>query len=363
MTQRKKPEAPTSPEFRAWLEAEASAPVLDPRDRKLHAAQQRALELDRQVKAMQAELDQSEERVRIALSLGAPMKALKPIKYKRKSMVPGVPVLMASDWHVEETVDPATVNGRNEYNPKIAAKRAESFFVGADWLIDKCRSGWDIREAVLWLGGDMISGYIHEELMESNSMSPTEALLFCQRIIADGIKFLLDQTGLEQLHVPCSFGNHGRTTIRRRHSTGAKNSYEWLMYHALAREFASDDRVEFFIADGSHLYTDVLGRTIRWHHGDDVKYYGGVGGLSIPMRKAADAWDDFQPADITVIGHWHQFADFGDVVVNGSLIGYNAFALSIKARFEQPRQGFFLIDQRYGKRIVTPIYVAGDDTP
>lgn len=356
MTRRKTSQA--SEEFQAWMASQAAEPELDQRDRKLHASQQRNLELDRQLKALQNELDHAEERLRLAMSLGAPAKALKPIKYKRKSMVPGVPVLMASDWHVEETVDPASVNGRNEYNPDIAQKRAESFFVGADWLIDKCRTGWDIKESVLWLGGDLISGYIHEELMESNAMSPTEALLFAQKLISRGIHFLLDETKLERLHVPCSFGNHGRTTHRRRHSTGAKNSYEWLMYHSLAREFADDDRVEFFIADGSHLYTEVLGRTIRWHHGDDVKYYGGVGGLSIPLRKAIDAWNDFHEADITVIGHWHQFADFGDVVVNGSLIGYNAFALSIKARFEQPRQGFFLIDQRYGKRLTTPIYVA-----
>lgn len=347
----------TSDDFQAWLDASKQTPDLDPRDRKLHTTQQRSLELERQVKALQHELDQSEERMRVALALSAPAKRLKPIKYKRKSIVPGVPVLMASDWHVEETVLSATVNGRNEYNPDIAKKRAERFFVGSDWMINRARSGWDIREAVLWLGGDMISGYIHDELMESNAMSPTEASLFCQGIISNGIRFLLDETKIERLQVPCNYGNHGRTTQRRRHSTGAKNSYEWLMYHTLAREFADDDRVEFFVADGSHLYTDVLGRTIRWHHGDDVKYYGGAGGISISLNKATDAWDDFNPADITVIGHWHQFADFGHTVVNGSLIGYNAFALSIKARYEPPRQGFFLIDQRYGKRLVTPIYV------
>ena len=40
---------------------------------------------------------------------------------------------------------------------------------------------------------------------------------------------------------------------------------------------------------------------------------------------------------------------------NGSLIGYNAYAMSIKADYEKPSQTFFLIHPRYGKTIVAPI--------
>ena len=44
-------------------------------------------------------------------------------------------------------------------------------------------------------------------------------------------------------------------------------------------------------------------------------------------------------------------------VSNGSLIGYNEYALSIKAKYEPPQQAFFLIDAERGKRHSTPIWV------
>ncbi len=40
-------------------------------------------------------------------------------------------VIVASDWHIEEMVDPATVSGLNEFNPCIARERAEKFSLGS----------------------------------------------------------------------------------------------------------------------------------------------------------------------------------------------------------------------------------------
>jgi len=53
--------------------------------------------------------------------------------------------------------------------------------------------------------------------------------------------------------------------------------------------------------------------------------------------------------------HFHQLKDGGNWTCNGSLVGYNDFALFIKADFEQPRQTFFLIDRDVGKTAVIPV--------
>jgi hypothetical protein len=37
-------------------------------------------------------------------------------------------VILASDWHLEEVINPETVNYLNEYNPTIAEQRAKNFF-------------------------------------------------------------------------------------------------------------------------------------------------------------------------------------------------------------------------------------------
>lgn len=315
--------------------------------RDVHRLKSQIRELRSINRSLMDQLEDAEHQVEVALELTEnalepqPIKARMP-KKKREAVL----VAMASDWHVEERVDPATINGLNEYNLDIARERSRNYFRNLLWRLNYCR-GKDrnfIEKLVLWLGGDLITGYIHEELQESNYLSPTEATIFCQDILCSGLDFVLEEGGLKELIIPCSIGNHGRTTPRRRHSTASKNSFEWLMYHSMAQRYAGDKRVKFHIADGSHIYMDIFDKTIRFHHGDDVRYYGGVGGLSIPMRKAHDAWNDSRHADITVVGHWHQLVNYGYAIVNGSLIGYNAFAQSIKARFEKPQQGIFLLE-------------------
>src|SRR5690606_25695069 len=153
----------------------------------------------------------------------------------------------------------------------------------------------------------------------------------------------------------------GRTTRKKRAKTRVQNSYEFLLYKQLEQRFAGEPRIEFTIAGGSHLYLDVYDQTIRFHHGDDVRYWGGVGGLTIPLHKSLAAWESFRHADLTCVGHFHQLLHGRDFVVNGSLVGYSEFALSIKAQFEPPQQAFFLVDSRRGRCCSTPLWV--DEAP
>ena len=306
------------------------------------------------VAALQA-LDAATQRAALALEV----RARRPDKVRpRRRSSKGreaCAVILCSDWHVEETVDPATVNDLNAYDPREAERRAENLFHGAAWLTCMAARATTVRDAIVWLGGDLISGYIHEELAESNSLSPTEAILLVQRLVVAGLRSLLEQTQLEAIRVVCSYGNHGRTTPKRRVSTAAKNSFEWLAYHSIRAQLADEERITFSIADGAHSYAEVYGTTIRFHHGDDVR--GGSSGLEAPTRRAVSAWDSTRKADLTVIGHYHQFRDYGRVIVNGSLIGWNAYAQSIRAQFEEPRQAWFLVDKARGKTLVSPLWV------
>jgi hypothetical protein len=127
------------------------------------------------------------------------------------------------------------------------------------------------------------------------------------------------------------------------------------MYHAMANYFKDEPRVTMLIPEGAHSYVNVYGYVIRFLHGHDVKYGGGVGGLTIPLNKSIAQWDKAKKANLTCLGHFHQRFDGGNFLVNGSLIGYNAFALSIKASAEEPAQAFALIDKKRGKTLVCPI--------
>lgn len=271
-----------------------------------------------------------------------------------------VAVVVASDWHIEEVVKAAQVSGLNEFNEQVCANRVRRFFTHTVKLLRKERKATTINKMVLALLGDFISGNIHEDLAETNRLLPTMAIMEAHNHISSGIRYLLKKGELDELTIVCHSGNHGRFTRRQRVSAEAGNSLERYMFFSLRKEFEDDDRVTFIIPEGYMSYIEVLGYTIRFHHGHAIRYRGGVGGLTIPANKAIAQWDKSRQAYLTVFGHFHQFFDSGDFICNGSLIGYNAYALSIKASYEPARQAFFLIDKDDGKTIVAPIILEHD---
>ena len=268
-----------------------------------------------------------------------------------------VSVMTLSDIHIEERVDPSTVNGLNEYNPDIAAASVMQFFRNGLRLHQIFQRDVKIDTILLNLLGDIITGYIHEELMEDNYLSPTQATMLAMDVLSTGIKFLL-KGSKTKLVIPCVVGNHGRTTEKMRISTSYKNSFEWMMYHSLAREFKNEERVHFIIENGYMTYVDVLGYMLRLHHGNAIKYQDGIGGITVPVNKAISQWDKERRAYLDVFGHHHtQMMDAGKFCSNGSVIGYSPYAVKIRAPFQKPMQSFFLIDKKRGKSICAPIFV------
>jgi len=307
------------------------------------------------------QLEKSESTIEhlLALQESSGVKPSPLVKSSSKAIGNATAVMVASDWHVEEKVDPSTVNDLNEYNLTIAEKRASEFFRKGLFLTNLVRNGIKIDRLVLALLGDLISGYIHEELQEDNYLSPTEATLFVQDLLCAGIDFLLKEGNFKEIIIPCCWGNHGRTTMKKRHSTSYKNSYEWMMYKTLEKTYRNNKRVKFIVNNSYHVYLPVYDNfVIRFHHGDNIRYAGGVGGITIPANKAIAQWNKSETAYLDVFGHFHQqMMDCGSFVANGSLIGWNAFAISIKAAYEDPKQSFFVIDKEMGKICDWPIFV------
>jgi hypothetical protein len=263
-------------------------------------------------------------------------------------------VILASDWHVGETVDPETIGYVNEYNADVAKKRAEQFFANAVRLLQIFQKDVEINHVILALLGDFITNTIHEELAETNSMLPANELSFAQDLICSGIDFILANTSVS-LIVPCHSGNHGRMTKKQRISSEAGNSLEYYMYKNIALYFRNNERVQFIIPKGYFSYVEVYDKVLRFHHGHHLSYGGGVGGVTIPINKAIAQWNKIRKVDYDCFGHFHQFLDGGYWLLNGSMIGFNAYAESIKAGFEKPKQTFFLIDKSRGKTVVCPI--------
>ncbi len=327
-----------------------------PRQTSMDALREKAPRMEYQRRAQDKEVEQLKKELETLKKVfpTAPNVIATATKVQGKA----VACMVASDWHVEEPVEKDKVHGINEYNLEIARARAHSFFRNGLRLTDIFSASSDIDTLYLMVLGDTFSNWIHDELIQMNLLSPTDAANFVLQLLIDGVQFLLDNSDYK-LIVDCIPGNHGRMTKRMQSANATETSLETFMYQQLARSFSLDPRVEFRVANSKMLYRKFFDYNIRLIHGDDISYGGGLGGITIPIRKKLAAWDKAIKADLTIMGHFHQFIDGGDFIVNGSLIGYNSYAQSIGASPEEAKQAFFIIHERKGgcKTAVSPIWL------
>ncbi len=251
------------------------------------------------MQAMAAEI----ERLQTEANLASVLPDVRPMPFpirESSNRHEAVAVQIASDWHVDEVVDKAALNGLNEFCLAIARERAKALFQGTLDILVSYKGYSDVRTLVLALLGDFMSGWIHEELADSNSLAPTEALIEVLNMLTGGIDFLLASGAVENIVCVCAVGNHARITQKMPAKGRAVKSYEYLVYRLLQNHYANegDNRVRVQCPAGYFNYLPVLGRILRCHHGDGIKYHGGVGGVHIPLKKAIAQWNKAKWADI-----------------------------------------------------------------
>lgn len=305
-----------------------------------------------------AEGGEYNEIVKAAMSRPTRQPSIKP-RERTSKLREGTPLVLASDWHIEQSVRPEQVAGRNRYNLEIAKQRMTRFFEAVRWAVKQQRDTFKIRDLILWIGGDLIQNFLHEDDVENNLLPPLDALLFIQAELTAGLRFLLEDPEIEQFIIPLNDGNHGRTTKKMRSSTRMQHSLEVFLYAQLKLRFADEPRLKFIMPTSQFTYLDdVYGRTIRCLHGDVFKFGGGVGGLMVPLLRSLARWETVKRADLTILGHWHQRICLPDVMVNGSLIGMDPYAMGGGFPFQSPVQSLRMLDSKRWQGADIPLYVA-----
>ena len=312
-------------------------------------------ELRASIRALTRELDETKRDLAVAIG----STGLKPIKVKKGKSKKGrtFPVLMFSDWHIEEIVPPEQTDGVNEYNPDVAKKRMEVLLHNSAKLIKKEMESSKVSEAVVWLGGDFMSGYIHDELVETTTTPPLRTAEIVYEWLSGSLEYLADQTGIERILVPTSYGNHGRINSGKpRFATAPYHNVEQMIFRSLARDFSEDSRFVFDVRDTRVKVLDISGFQLRVHHGDDLRYQGGTGGFHAPLVNLIRRWDQLTPADFTIMGHYHTLTPLRFACINGSLIGPSEYSRRFGS--ERPTQTFLVIDKERNELAgVNPIWV------
>ena len=321
------------------------------------ASEDKAAKLKREHKDLVEAVKEHEAREKAWFA----MKEQSPIYVPRREFSSGLRegtfCALLSDLHVEETVEPDDSTFHNAYSLEIADLRINRFFDGMKWMIEYKRPVFQIRDVVLWLGGDLKTGHIHEENIETTELAPIETLLWLKPRLIAHIKSLLLDDKIDTLYIVCSYGNHGRNSKKPMRARGAAHSYEWLLYKIIESEFADEPRVRFITNPKGHQYLGVYDWMTHWHHGDETRFQGGVGGIMIPLNKAIARWNEVKYAHLHNIGHYHQYLQTRYLTANGSGIGYNDYAMSIGATPEPAQQACYIIDSKRCKTEKSPLWL------
>lgn len=279
---------------------------------------------------------------------------------KASKSTPGVPTLFASDWHWAEVVHPKQVAGLNEYNLAIAHRRAKALITNTIDLLRNHMVNPSYPGIVFALGGDMVSGGIHEELLATDEVEIMPTVLDLFDVLVWCIETLAEEYG--NVFIPCVTGNHGRSTKKIRAKGRNFTSYDWLTYQFLARHFANDTRIQFAIPDGSDCLYKVYNHRYLLTHGDQARGGDGVIGMLGPVirmdhRKRSRNGQVGQNYDTMLMGHFHQLTQLRRLIVNGSLKGYCEYAYANSFGFEPPQQGLWLTHPSRGITFSMPVQV------
>ena len=272
---------------------------------------------------------------------------------------PGVPTLFLSDLHWAEVVDPKQIGGVNEYNLEIAHKRLDATIESAVHLLKIVDPQMRYPGLVMPLGGDMISGDIHEELEVSNEMPTIPTVIDLYGKLVSVIGFAADQ--FKRVFLPCVTGNHGRNTHKMRAKDRHHTSFDWMLYAFLAKYFERDSRVTFYIPDGPDAYYRVYDHRYLLTHGDQFRGGDGMIGALGPIirgdhkKRSRNGQVDME-YDTLVFGHWHQDIRMRRLIGNGSLKGYDEYAYAGNFGFEPPTQQLWLTHPKYRITYQMPIH-------
>lgn len=347
----------------------------------------RAVRLEGQVKTLQRELRIATEATASTDSLEDMKSAIlqhyghkagataKPFRFNRTKpsatkALAGIPTLMLSDWHYGEVVDPAQINHLNSYDLSIAEKRGNRVFSTAQELLFHHQSGQSYDGAVVVLAGDMLSGNIHEELRMTNDAPVLECLLSLSKLLARNIAGMAEN--FEWLYVPCVPGNHGRVGLKPTSKLAVKDNYDWILYHMVAAEVKGmlGDRcnVEFDISDSLDMRYNLYKTRYLLTHGDQIKGGSGAGGFWPTMFETAmkknqrEVTAGREGFDYMLCGHFHTYGAVSNVIVNGSLKGYDEWVYRMNFGIEGPIQALWTTHPEYGIIDRRPIYAAEPET-
>lgn len=263
-----------------------------------------------------------------------------------------------SDVHRGEAVSMVEMDGFNAYSSDISRARLGRFFARIAALATEHWSGDPPDEIIMCFGGDMLSGNIHAELMETNDAAIPRAVRELAEDLAGGLVLLAHKVGVK-IRVYTVPGNHSRLTLKSQAKRRAAHNLDMLVSDfveaAVRGARLGPEAVEFYGTESPDAYFS----TYRWNwlltHGDAMGVGGGKGyiGPIAPITKGHRLLKDtsFKAGKVVhyvLTGHYHTTARTSFGWANGSVVGYGEYARDLRADPEPAKQNMLVVHERHG---------------
>lgn len=270
----------------------------------------------------------------------------------------GTVSLILSDAHWDEVIRPEQINYPNAYDREVAVKRLKATVERTIVLSRDYITGLSFDGLILWLGGDLVSGNIHDELSRTNDgQHMLDTIDFWSDQLASAIVALADH--FQRVHVPVVVGNHGRTSRKPEAKNAVRSNYDWLLARIVQRALRADERITWNISEARALYETVYEHRYRFEHGDQFK--GGeqiTGPIRPVMFGRQQLLNGGAQFDTLLVCDKHQYSSLPGATVNGSLCGYGEFADGRHYRPEPPQLAFWVDTPENGPSFHLPVLPA-----
>jgi hypothetical protein len=269
----------------------------------------------------------------------------------------GTPVLMLTDWHIGETVKSPQVFNLNSFDERVADQRVRLVVDRAIQLAATHAPPKGFEGGVVFLGGDFVSGWLHEELVRTDWCSPLQSAAWSVSRLIWALRTLRDAWG--RLYVVGVPGNHGRMTKRPPGKDHAFQSFDWLIYTQIAQQLADNTRdrktIILSVPDDGEQIVPVANTRYHLMHGHQLGVKGGDGiiGALGPITRGAMKTGSAnrsvgRDSDVLVIGHYHTTLWLPRVIVGGTLKGYDEYARVSRFTYEPASQLLWFTHPKWG---------------
>jgi hypothetical protein len=334
----------------------------DPTDEKV-------MDLEAEVVHLQDELNQEKRRVKAGAKMAGlfkavvremdarvqPFAALPPaLDFRRKAQISEHCVLHLSDGHHDQVVMPDQVGGLEDYNFPVSCARAERLVdTVVEWTQDTLTPKFFFP--VLWVlaYGDFTSGEIHRACERSYYRNQFKNCLAIGQLHA--LMFRDFAAHFEQVNVLYLPGNHGRRTPKKDY-LGACDNWDYLVAEVARLHCRGLGNVAFQIPDAWSANININGVGFNISHGDDVRSNGGLPWYGMVRRQkgliALGAAAGAERCRYFCVGHHHTASILSDVdgelLVNGSWVGTDAFAYNVLSGYRDPCQWLHGVNPKHG---------------